>query len=53
MSVYVWNLHAMVDRAWCPIDHSVEELLWVWIWVLWEWIWVLCDVMCVFWAGRR
>ena len=24
-----------------------------WIWVLWEWIWVLCDVMCVFWAGRR
>ena len=26
---------------------------WEWIWVLWEWIWVLCDVMCVFWAGRR
>ena len=31
-----------------PIDHSVEELLWEWIWVLWEWIWGLWEWIWVF-----
>ena len=32
-----------------PIDHSVEELLWEWIWVLWDWIWVPWEGISVLW----
>ena len=28
------------------MDHSVEELLWEWTWVVWDWIWVLWEDLC-------
>ena len=31
------------------MDHSVQELLWEWIWVLWDWIWVLWACIWVLW----
>ena len=34
------------------MDHSVQELLWEWIWVLWDWIWVLWACIWVLWAGN-
>ena len=34
------------------MDHSVQELLWEWIWVLWDWIWVLWARIWVLWAGN-
>ena len=33
------------------MDHSVQELLWEWIWVLWDWIWVLWECIWVLWEG--
>ena len=33
------------------MDHSVQELLWEWIWVLWDWIWVLWACIWVLWEG--
>ena len=33
------------------MDHSVQELLWGWIWVLWDWIWVLWACVWVLWEG--